>query len=429
MIFYNSLALPRIASDLLTVKAQARHDVAEAVHDTAALHRLVRMVYGEAGVALISRQFTYLDQDILIKNAMNTLNEKFHLKLTTPKDVTLLLTQYLPNPIIHEALFGNGDEKTHVEWVLRELIYDQVLRIPADFPLTMLFGSGFFPDDAQLVVSAQLVHGNVTHTIGINHTTNTLTEELYLANTIESREIPWVEEDWKQVLKEYILGKSGIEIGGPTPHLFQDIYSGCKTFDLVNFAANTLWGSIEDGGTHSQHGGHGKTFIRDGSSLVGISDNSYDFALGSHYLEHLLNPLQAIYTLHRVLRVGGVCLLVLPKKEDCFDNLRNHGNIEGMIFRFLHQIQEDDMKFANIEQVTLQSNVNIDFGISPENRHYGWFKSRCMMNVENRAIHQFVFDDETLRKILELMGFTVVFSGAKGIDQFIVGQKLQVLSH
>ena len=52
-----------------------------------------------------------------------------------------------------------------------------------------------------------------------------------------------------------------------------------------------------------------------------------------------------------------------------------------------------------------------------------------MMNVENRAIHQFVFDNETLRKILELMGFTVVFSGAKGIDQFIVGQKLQVLSH
>ena len=48
-----------------------------------------------------------------------------------------------------------------------------------------------------------------------------------------------------------------------------------------------------------------------------------------------------------------------------------------------------------------------------------------MMNVENRAIHQFVFDDNVLRKILELMGFTVVFSGNKGgLHQVIVGRKL-----
>jgi hypothetical protein len=49
-----------------------------AVYDKTAVHRLVRMVYGEAGVALIAQQ-SFLDQNILIKNAMSTLNEYFFL--------------------------------------------------------------------------------------------------------------------------------------------------------------------------------------------------------------------------------------------------------------------------------------------------------------------------------------------------------------
>ncbi|KAL3763358.1 hypothetical protein ACHAWU_001931 [Discostella pseudostelligera] len=395
-----------------------------AVYDKTAVHRLVRMVYGDAGVALIAQQ-SFLDQNILIKNAMSTLNEYFFLNLSIPEDITPFLNKYVPDPIIHLALFGNGETTTHVEWVLRELIYDQVLRIPQDLPLTTLFGSGFFPKDSTLSVTAQLVHGNVTKQIAVNHATNTLTEELYLANKVESQTIPWVEENWKQILDEYIHDRTGIEVGGPSPDLFGDIYSASKTFDLVNFAAKTLWGNIEDGGTHSLHGGHGKTFIRDGSTLVGIMDGSYDFALGAHYLEHLLNPIQAIFTMHRVLKVGGVCVLVLPKKEECFDNMRSLGSIEDMVFRFLHRIPEDDMRYAHVEQVTLQSRLEKDIGIPQQNRNYGWFRSRCMMNVENRAIHQFVFDDNMLRKILELMGFTVVFSGnKKGLHQVIVGRKL-----
>ena len=405
------------------------HFANPAVHDATAVDRLVRMVYGECAVSLISQQIAFLDQSILIKNALRILNEKFNLELKTPPEaVSLLLTKHVPNPIIHEAIFGNSETNAHVEWVLRGLIYDQVLRIPVDLPLTTLFGSGFFPEDSTLTVIAQLLHGNVTRKVGINHTTNSLTEELFLANTIESEIIPWVEDNFQDVLDEYIHDKRGIEIGGPTPHLFQDIYNASKGFDLVNFAAKTLWGDIVDGGTHTQHGRHGKTFIRDGSSLVGIQDNSYDFTLGSHYLEHLLNPLQAVFTMHRVLKVGGVCVLVLPRKEAYFDNLRNRGSIEDMVFRFIHQIPEYDMTYAHIEQVTLQSRLEHDFGIPEHNRNYGWFRSRCMLNVENRGIHQFVFDNEVLSKILELMGFTVVFSGTNDLHQFIIGRKLPVLA-
>jgi len=54
-----------------------------AVYDKTAVHRLVRMVYGDAGVALIAQQ-SFLDQNILIKNAMSTLNEYFFFESQHP---------------------------------------------------------------------------------------------------------------------------------------------------------------------------------------------------------------------------------------------------------------------------------------------------------------------------------------------------------
>ena len=73
-----------------------------AVYDKTAVHRLVRMVYGDAGVALIAQQ-SFLDQNILIKNAMSTLNEYFFLNLSIPEDITPFLNKYVPDPIIHLA--------------------------------------------------------------------------------------------------------------------------------------------------------------------------------------------------------------------------------------------------------------------------------------------------------------------------------------
>jgi len=181
-----------------------------------------------------------------------------------------------------------------------------------------------------------------------------------------------------------------------------------------------MWGDIVDGGQHKEMGGSGKTFIRDGSTLVGIPNNSYDFAMGSHYLEHLINPLQALYSLSRVLKQGGVIILILPQKEHCFDDKRNRGSMEDMVFRFLHNISESDMNFAHVEQATLQSNLARDLPA----KNYGYFIGRSMQNNELRGIHQFVYDLELLGKLLNIMGFDQVFSGVQsGLHQYVVGRK------
>mmetsp|Transcript_15086 Transcript_15086/g.17362 ORF Transcript_15086/g.17362 Transcript_15086/m.17362 type:complete len:90 (+) Transcript_15086:155-424(+) len=89
-----------------------------------------------------------------------------------------------------------------------------------------------------------------------------------------------------------------------------------------------MWSNIQEGDRHMK----GKIFIREGSTLEGIPDNTYDFGLGSHYLEHLLNPFKAVEAFRRVLKPGGTIILILPRKENCFDNQRNCGSVEDMIF-------------------------------------------------------------------------------------------------
>jgi len=78
------------------------------------------------------------------------------------------------------------------------------------------------------------------------------------------------------------------------------------------------------------------------------------------------------------------------------------------------------MQYSHIDQVTLQSNLKLD---KPA-KNYDYFLGRSMMNNENRGIHQFVYDIDSLEYILKLMKFEVKFKAVDGLDQYVVGTKL-----
>lgn len=56
--------------------------------------------------------------------------------------------------------------------------------------------------------------------------------------------------------------------------------------------------------------------------LAPIADASQDFAVASHVLEHLANPLRMLCELHRVVRPGGTVLIFLPDRHNTFDRAR-----------------------------------------------------------------------------------------------------------
>lgn len=59
---------------------------------------------------------------------------------------------------------------------------------------------------------------------------------------------------------------------------------------------------------------------RDG--LAEFADASFDVAIASHVVEHLADPVRLIVELGRVVRTGGVVVLVVPDRRQTFDRLR-----------------------------------------------------------------------------------------------------------
>lgn len=92
----------------------------------------------------------------------------------------------------------------------------------------------------------------------------------------------------------YLVG-SGLDVGAGQDPLAQfwelfPLMSGCRPWD-------TLYG---DG---------------DGAKLEGVADNSLDFVVSAHCLEHVESPIEAITNWLRVLRPEGHLIVIVPDED------------------------------------------------------------------------------------------------------------------
>lgn len=75
-------------------------------------------------------------------------------------------------------------------------------------------------------------------------------------------------------------------------------------------------------------------FLADACYLP-LPDDTLDYLCSSHVLEHLPNPLGALYEWHRVLKPGGWLYLVVPDKRFTFDRSRPLTSINHLLNDFL----------------------------------------------------------------------------------------------
>lgn len=61
----------------------------------------------------------------------------------------------------------------------------------------------------------------------------------------------------------------------------------------------------------------------DTDRLSVLDDESEDFVICSHLLEHLANPLSLLVDIHRVLVADGLAILILPDRRATFDSSRS----------------------------------------------------------------------------------------------------------
>ncbi len=183
------------------------------------------------------------------------------------------------------------------------------------------------------------------------------------------------------------------------------LYPHLATLDNCDFADETIWhGRAADGSPFFYDPGRapGLRFVRGATALDGLPDGSYDLVLSSHTLEHVANPLLALYEWKRVLRPGGHLVLVLPHLENTFDHRRPVTTLQHLEADFAASTPEDDDTHFQ-EFIAL-----CDLARVPERFSRRELEERTHNQAENRALHHHVFDTDLVVSVLHRAGFQLV---------------------
>ena len=226
----------------------------------------------------------------------------------------------------------------------------------------------------------------------------------------------------KEKWQNLFLNKAGIEIGGPSP-LFNSkgylpVYPFIQSLDGVNFSTSTIWeGTLAEGNYYKYQQKTGYQYIAEGTSLSKIKDGQYDFVLSCNNLEHIANPLKAIFEWKRIIKSGGTILLVLPNKLANFDRKRPYTSIEHVVDDFTKNVAEDDMTHLN--EILQLHDLNRD----PQAGGSLKFKERCVENYQNRCIHHHVYNQPLLQKMFEYCSMVVYLQYSSNTDHYIAATK------
>jgi SAM-dependent methyltransferase len=72
----------------------------------------------------------------------------------------------------------------------------------------------------------------------------------------------------------------------------------------------------------------------DGETFAGIANDSLDFVISAHVIEHLRDPIGSIVNAIRVLRPSGIHILVVPDMRFTFDRERPETTVEHVLLDY-----------------------------------------------------------------------------------------------
>lgn len=226
----------------------------------------------------------------------------------------------------------------------------------------------------------------------------------------------------KNLYLKYFTGKNGIEIGGPTAVFFNEIpiYQVLASLDGCNFSSKTIWeGNIGEGENYNYfENKKGFQYICEASNLETIPSENYDFLIASHCLEHCANTLKTVKEWLRVVKKGGVLLLILPDKRYTFDQNRPITTFEHLLDDFENDVDETDM--THLDEILKLHDLSRDLAAGTQEQ----LKKRSLENHENRCLHHHIFDFELLKNIYNHFHIEIINTTfAKPYHQIILGVK------
>lgn len=136
---------------------------------------------------------------------------------------------------------------------------------------------------------------------------------------------------------KYLDGLFGLEIGGSAHNSF-----GLKTKNVDYSDEQTKFKKLEIALCgEAMH----VDIIAPGDNIP-IPDESEDFVISSHVLEHFPDPIKAMKEWYRIIKPGGYIFMIIPHKERTFDKKRERTTLDELIRRhetsFFPKINIDD---------------------------------------------------------------------------------------
>jgi SAM-dependent methyltransferase len=219
------------------------------------------------------------------------------------------------------------------------------------------------------------------------------------------------------VLKNITDKKYGIEIGGPSLS-GTAIYESAKCMDNVIFSKETLWSSYDDSEKYRYYADRtGRLIISDAVDISSIQNESYDFVFASHSLEHIANPIKALKEWLRIIKDGGFIILIVPEKSQCFDHNREYSKFTTLLTQYHNNVGEDDL--STLPEILNKHDLSMDLPAGD----FVSFTKRSLNNINNRALHHYVYDDELLHKIAEFCECAFVYNETNGLDRWFIMKK------
>lgn len=157
---------------------------------------------------------------------------------------------------------------------------------------------------------------------------------------------------------KYLDRLTGIEIGGSAHNPFN--LQNCKNVDYTDDMETVFkLGEYKMCGEKMP-----VDIIAEGDNLP-LEDNSVDFVINSHVIEHFFDPIKAIKEWMRVIKPNGYLFIIVPHKMRIFDENRPITTLQELIDRHEGRINPDDV---NMKDGHNTSNVT---GL-PLNEHGHW---------------------------------------------------------
>jgi SAM-dependent methyltransferase len=206
-----------------------------------------------------------------------------------------------------------------------------------------------------------------------------------------------------------LKGKVGLEVGGPSsfflPLSYFPVYLFARRIDVVNYSDKTVWeGQITEGNTyHYFKNKTGHQYIAEATDINKIKSSSYDFVLSCHSLEHIANPVKALFEWKRVLKKKGILVVVLPSKNITFDHKRSYTSYEHILSDYQNNVGENDN--THFEEIIKLHDVEKDPGLLSAKELY----TRTLENYKNRCVHHHVYSLPLVKQLLEFCGYSVLY--------------------